>query len=171
MIRIVLLLVFIAVPLLEIALLIKAGSSFGFWPTIAIVIFTAFLGTFMLRWQGLSVMARANEALRAGRMPVESVADGVFLLLAGAFLLTPGLLTDGVGFAFLVPQVRRWLGKKILAGLSRRMSMDEFEGASGPQARPARGSRPSADRARRPGRTGRAGKVVIDADYKEIDPD
>lgn len=165
MIRIVLLLVFIAVPLLEIALLIKAGSSFGFWPTIAIVIFTAFLGTFMLRWQGLSVMARANEALRAGRMPVESVADGVFLLLAGAFLLTPGLLTDGVGFAFLVPQVRRWLGKKILVGLSRRMGMDDLDGATGTQTRSEQQSRPSS------GRSARSGRVIIDADYKEIDPD
>lgn len=159
--RIALLLVFIAVPLLEIALLIKAGESFGFWPTLLIVIATAFLGTVMLRWQGLSVMMRARQTLRDGNIPIESVADGVFLLLAGAFLLTPGLLTDGVGFAFLVPSVRRWLGSKILRALSQRMDLgneQDFEEKNAPGAR-----RPKANR-------DRAGNIVIDADYKDLDP-
>jgi len=158
--RIALLLVFIAVPLLEIALLIKAGNSLGFWPTLSIVIFTAVLGTVMLRWQGLSVMMRAEETLRKGRMPVESVADGVFLLLAGAFLLTPGLLTDGIGFAFLVPGVRRWLGSKILRGLSQRMGLDDLDDTQGPSAGASRHPRSGRDR---------SGNIVIDGDYKDLD--
>lgn len=155
-----LLLVFIAVPLLEIALLIKAGDSFGFWPTLSIVIFTAILGTVMLRWQGMSVMMRAQQTLREGRMPVESVADGVFLLLAGAFLLTPGLLTDGIGFAFLVPQVRRWLGAKILRALSQRMGIGDLDENGADNLRTNRRSTPQRDA---------AGNVIIDADYKDLD--
>lgn len=161
MMRIALLLIFIAVPLLEIALLIKAGESFGFWPTITIVILTAVLGTLMLRWQGLSVMMRATETLRAGRIPIESVADGVFLLLAGAFLLTPGLLTDGVGFAFLFPSVRRWLGSKILRGLSQRLDLGEPQ--AGNENDPPQRSKPG------PGRDP-AGRKVIDAEYEDLDP-
>lgn len=157
--RIALLLVFIAVPLLEIALLIKAGDSFGFWPTITIVILTAVLGTVMLRWQGLSVMARANTALREGRMPVESVADGAFLLLAGAFLLTPGLLTDAVGLAFLIPQVRQWIGNQILQGIKQRMARDAEQDAS----EAARQQHPNAGNQS-------AGPVIIDAEYKDLDP-
>lgn len=163
--RIALLLVFVAVPLLEIALLIKAGDSLGFWPTFAIVILTAVLGTVMLRWQGLSVMMRAQETLRAGRMPVESVADGVFLLLAGAFLLTPGLLTDGVGFAFLIPGVRRWLGSKILRALSQRMGFGDLNEAPDMHAQTKDGPKP---RRNRPGRD-RSGNVIIDADYEDLD--
>jgi len=155
-----LLLVFIAVPLLEIALLIKAGDSFGFWPTLSIVIFTAILGTVMLRWQGMSVMTRAQQTLREGRMPVESVADGVFLLLAGAFLLTPGLLTDGIGFAFLVPQVRRWLGSKILRALSQRMGFGDLHENAEENASATRRTKPHRDS---------SGNVIIDADYKDLD--
>ena len=154
------LLVFIAVPLLEIALLIKAGDSFGFWPTLSIVIFTAILGTVMLRWQGMAVMSRAEQTLREGGMPVESVADGVFLLLAGAFLLTPGLLTDGIGFALLVPQIRRWLGTKILRALSQRMGLGDVNDPGEKNSTAAGGAKPHRDR---------SGNVIIDAEYKDLD--
>lgn len=126
--RLALLIVFIAVPLLEIALLIKTGQWLGFWPTLALIVLTAVLGSLMLRWQGLAVMARAGEAIRAGRMPLEPVADGVFLLFAGALLLTPGLVTDAVGLAFLIPKVRRWAGSRLLKAVLKSESLDiEFE--------------------------------------------
>jgi UPF0716 protein FxsA len=137
--RLALLLIFIAVPLLEIALLIKTGQWLGFWPTIGIVIFTAILGSFMLRWQGLAVMARAGEAIRAGRMPLEPVVDGVFLLFAGALLLTPGIATDGVGLLLLLPAVRRWIGQRVLNAILKSENID-FQTGGGGMERPSRSS-------------------------------
>ena len=80
-----LLLLFIAVPLAEIAILIKVGQHIGLLWTVLIVIATAVIGTTLLRAQGFGVMARASEALAAGRMPVETVIEGLFLLISGAF--------------------------------------------------------------------------------------
>lgn len=118
-VRLLLLAAFIAIPLIEIVLLIKVGGAIGVLATVFIVIATAVVGTSLLHRQGFSVLARANEAMQAGRVPLESVIEGVFLLIAGAFLLTPGLLTDTLGFLLLVPPVRRaiasWSLKKILA--------------------------------------------------------
>ena len=101
------LLLFVAVPLLELAILIKVGEIIGVSATIVLVISTAVIGVSLLKRQGLAAMARARETVEAGSFPVESVVDGACLLVAGAFLLTPGLLTDTVGFSLLVPGVRR----------------------------------------------------------------
>ncbi len=118
-----LLALFIIVPLVEIAILIQLGKAIGLMATIALVILTAIIGTTILRSQGLAVLTRANDALEAGRIPVDSVVDGVFLLLAGAFLLTPGLITDAVGFAFLIPPFRHWLATKIFALLTKNATV------------------------------------------------
>lgn len=99
-------LIFILVPLVELALLIKLGTVMGFWPTFAIVILTAVIGTSVLRHQGFRTMVRLNEAMARGEPPVKPVIDGAFVLLAGAFLLTPGLITDTVGLLLLIPAVR-----------------------------------------------------------------
>lgn len=109
--RLVLLLVLVAVPLIEISLLIKAGQLLGVWPTLGLVIGTAILGSTVLRWQGLGVLQRASDALDSGRPPIEPVVDGVFLLLAGAFLISPGLLTDLLGLVLLIPPVRRGIAR------------------------------------------------------------
>ena len=112
------LLLFVAVPLLELAILIKVGEIVGVGATIVLVISTAVIGVSLLKRQGLAALARARETVEAGEFPVESVVDGACLLVAGAFLLTPGLLTDTVGFSLLVPGVRRtlarWLFSKFL---------------------------------------------------------
>lgn len=161
-----LLLLFIAVPLLEIALLIKAGESFGFWPTFALIVFTAILGTVMLRWQGLTVLSRAGDAIRAGRMPIESVADGAFLLVAGALLLTPGIMTDCFGLALMVPAVRRWIGTRLLRTLTQKAGLDSDR--DHPQEQHSGSARATGSRAgtRKP----HDKPPVIDADYEEIDP-
>lgn len=113
------LLIFIVVPIIEIVLLIQVGQMIGWLATILIVILTAFIGTSLLRYQGFGVMARASETLSAGKMPMEPVIEGMCLLVAGAFLLTPGLLTDTVGFLLLVPVLRiglaKWILQRILA--------------------------------------------------------
>lgn len=109
--RLALLLVFVAVPLLEIALLIKLGGAIGFWTTLAIVIGTAIVGTSIMHRQGLQAMIKAQDSLAEGKLPLESVVDGAFLLMSGAFLLTPGLITDTIGFLFLIPPLRQFLAR------------------------------------------------------------
>ena len=119
--RLFFLLLFVAVPLAELALLIKVGEIIGVLPTIALVIATAVIGVSLLKRQGLAALDKARKTLEAGDFPVESVVDGACLLVAGAFLLTPGLLTDTAGFLLLVPAFRHgiahWLfGKLVSSG-------------------------------------------------------
>lgn len=116
--RLLILAVFIAIPLAEIALLIKVGGAIGVLATVGIVIATAVIGTSLLHRQGFGVLARAGESMNSGRLPVEPVIEGILLLIAGAFLLTPGLITDAIGFSLLVPFLRRtlaaWMLKRAL---------------------------------------------------------
>ena len=100
------LLIFIAVPIIEIAAFIKIGDIIGLWPTIACIILTAIVGTFVLRQQGLSVLRKAQDSLQNNQVPLDSVIHGAFLLISGALLLTPGFFTDAVGFILLVPPAR-----------------------------------------------------------------
>ena len=108
-----LLLVFIVVPILEIVVFIRAGEWIGLWPTVAGVVLTAVIGAALVRHQGFSTLARAQRSLGAGRFPVNEVFDGLCLVLAGALLITPGFLTDSVGFLLLVPTVRTFLRRTV----------------------------------------------------------
>lgn len=113
------LIAFIAIPIVEIAVFIEVGGWLGLWPTIGIVILTAVIGTSLLRQQGISILFRIQENLQANKLPVRELFDGVCLVIAGAFLLTPGFVTDSLGFALFIPPVRHtiaaWLGQKIIA--------------------------------------------------------
>ena len=115
-----LLLVFIGVPIAEIAVFIEAGGRFGLWPTIGMVVLTAVLGTALLRHQGLQTVVRVQNSLERGEVPVGELFAGICLLAAGLLLLTPGFLTDSVGFALFVPGIRNILAGGILQALSRR---------------------------------------------------
>lgn len=108
-----LLILFVAVPILEIALFLQVGAAIGTWETVGIVILTAVLGTFLLRRQGLQALHTAQQRLAAGEAPGSMLADGAMILAAGFLLLTPGFFTDAVGFALLLPPVRRWIWSKI----------------------------------------------------------
>ena len=110
----ILFLIFVVIPLAEIAVFIVIGGIIGIPATIALVIITALIGTVLLRMQGLSVLQRAQTAVQEGRIPVDSVIDGVCLLIAGAFLLTPGIITDTIGFLLFIPQL-------VLAAAAARM--------------------------------------------------
>ena len=113
----VLFLLFLLVPLVEVYLLIRVGSWIGALPTIGLVVFTAVLGAVLLRLQGLDTLQRLQNTLAAGRIPAEELLEGVVLAVSGALLLTPGFVTDTLGFLGLVPPVRRWLVRWILARL------------------------------------------------------
>lgn len=104
-----LLLAFIIVPVVEIALLIRVGSAIGGFTTILIVIFTAILGAYLVRQQGFATLRSVQTQMNAGRVPAMEMAEGIALLFAGAVLLTPGFVTDALGFALLAPPIRRAL--------------------------------------------------------------
>ena len=110
----ILLIAFLAVPILEIYLLFQVGGIIGAGWTILIVIGTAILGASLLRQQGLATWTRMNQSIAQGQLPPTVLVEGIFLLLAGAFLLTPGFFTDAVGFLFLMPPVRKMLAASLL---------------------------------------------------------
>tara|TARA_R110002126_G_scaffold65068_6_gene166135 strand:+ start:2121 stop:2639 length:519 start_codon:yes stop_codon:yes gene_type:complete len=159
---ILLLAIFIAVPVIEIALFIEIGGWIGLWPTIAIVIVTAFAGTTLLRLQGLAVLRRVQESAARNELPVQEVFDGLCLLVAGVMLLTPGFFTDALGFLLFVPVFRRFAGAAIWRWMVRNGNISVSAGGFG-SAGGSSGSNP-----RNP--TGPGGGPVIDGDFEEVDP-
>lgn len=105
---------FLIGPIAEIYVLLAAGGTFGVWPVVGACIATAIIGGFILRLQGLAAIQSARRDLANGSAPVEAVADGVFLLIAAPFLMTPGFLTDGIGFLLLTPPIRRQIARLAL---------------------------------------------------------
>jgi UPF0716 protein FxsA len=100
---------FLAVPIIEIYLLIQVGQVIGAGWTILLVVLTAVIGVWLLRIQGLSTLTRAQRKLQENELPAREILEGMGLLVAGALLLTPGFFTDGVGFFLLFPPTRIWL--------------------------------------------------------------
>ncbi|MFZ3033565.1 MAG: FxsA family protein [Parvibaculum sp.] len=111
-------LAFVLVPIVEIAVFIKVGGLIGVLPTLALIIGIAIFGIWLLRQQGLQTFNKAQSALSQGEMPVGEMMDGFFLVLAALLMVTPGLLTDAVGFLLLVPGIRTAFG-----ALARRWAM------------------------------------------------
>lgn len=116
-----LVLLFIGLPLVELAILVKLGTLIGFWPTIGIVAVTGFIGAGLARSQGFRVWTDVARELQAGRMPVGDLTDGLLILIGGIVLLTPGLITDLFGFAMLIPTTRRGF-KRYLSARFQRMT-------------------------------------------------
>lgn len=113
--RLIIALVLLALPLLEIAVLIKAGQAFGFWPVVLTVIATGFLGAKVIQTQGMATFRRISDALEAGREPHRELADGALRLFAGLMLLLPGLLTDTIGLLLMVPPLRALIANLVFA--------------------------------------------------------
>lgn len=105
---------FTLVPFLEIALLLKAGQVIGVLPTLTIIIITGVAGAGLARAQGLAVLNRIRSELQIGQLPTDAMIDGVMILSAGLVLLTPGFLTDLVGFFLLLPAGRRLIHAKLM---------------------------------------------------------
>ncbi|MEM7051369.1 MAG: FxsA family protein [Acidobacteriota bacterium] len=115
-------LLFIAVPLIELALLVTLGQRVGLVPTVALVVLTGILGAALARHQGLATLGRLQAALAAGKPPHRELAQSALILLAGAVLLTPGLLTDIAGFLLLAPAIRRRAAQALVRALGRRFT-------------------------------------------------
>ena len=99
----------VALPLLEIVLLIKLGQSIGFWSTMLVLVASAFAGLAIVQHQGLRAFNAMAAAMAKGEPPVSAMTDGVMLMIAGTLFIVPGLVTDMMGLALLVPPVRRWV--------------------------------------------------------------
>lgn len=140
-------LIFLAVPLVEIALFIRLGGFLGLWPTLFIVVVTALAGTALIRSQGAQTLRRIQLSLEAGHDPSGPLAHGALILFAGALLLTPGFFTDAVGMALMFPSVRAALIRHGGRWLARRMVR--------------------AEAGRRTGQ--RQGGTVIDGEYQVLD--
>ncbi len=108
------LLLFIAVPIVEMWILIQVGGEIGALPTIGLVVLTATIGLGLLKRQGLSTLMSARAKMDQGRIPAGELVSGVMLAVGGALLLTPGFVTDVVGFLLLIPATRRWVLRQII---------------------------------------------------------
>ena len=122
------LIIFIIVPLIEMVVLIQVGGLIGAIPTVALVVLTATLGIWLLKLEGLATLARVQQKLDQGQIPGTELLEGIMLLVGGALLLTPGFITDAMGFTCLLPGLRRPLARWIISrGLLGAMN---FSGSS-----------------------------------------
>ena len=112
---------FITIPVAELAVLMQAGKAWGILNTFALIIFTGVLGAAMARMEGLRVLTSMQTDMAAGRMPAPHIVDGVMILVAGVLLITPGFLTDMVGFTLLIPVTRKVLRKVALHYFKNRL--------------------------------------------------
>ena len=117
-----LLLLFIIVPLMELALLIKLGSLIGVLDTILLIIFTGAAGAILVRTAGIQCLFTVRQQLQSGMFPADELCNGLLILIAGALLITPGLLTDIAGFALLVPPVRAVIKTRLRASLEKKVA-------------------------------------------------
>ncbi|TGN39900.1 FxsA family protein [Marinobacter confluentis] len=159
---------FIVMPIVEMTILIKVGGMIGALNTIGLVLLTAIIGAALLRQQGLSTLLRANQRLNSGELPAREVAEGLILAVGGALLLTPGFVTDGIGFLCLMPGSRQWLAgqalkRMVVAGQSGSFT---FRAGSGPfgagQGPFGPGADPFGSRRGEPG-----GDDIIEGEYRD----
>lgn len=136
-------LLFVALPILEMWLLIEVGARIGALPTIGLVVLTAFIGVNLLRQQGISTLTRAQTRLNAGEVPATEILEGLFLAVGGALLLTPGFFTDALGFCCLIRPLRRRLIQRLLqSGVIRANAafQQQADAAGRPQSEADRSS-------------------------------
>ena len=184
-------LLFVLMPIIEIAVLIQVGGAIGGWTTVGIVILTALIGTYMLRQQGIATLAQAQQRMNSGQMPAQQMLEGLFLLIGGLLLLTPGFITDFFGFLCLIPPTRRFLTHKLASnGLSGfnvfvggvgQPGAHSSTGAAGPKStinsktyqQAEQPDTESAPRGSRAGPSGsskpKSGGDVIEGDYQRLD--
>lgn len=115
-----LIIVLLLIPVVEIWLFVRVGEIIGAWQTAGLVVAMAVTGAILVRVQGFAVLNRARAALDVGEFPTTALFDGLFVLIAGLLLITPGFMTDLLGILLFIPPLRRWLGMAIWGWLSRR---------------------------------------------------
>jgi len=125
-----LLILFVTVPIIELWILLDIGRAIGSLPTILLIILTGIVGAYLTKLQGLITIRKIRENLRGGIMPSEELIDGLLIVLAGGFLITPGLLTDFSGFLLLIPKsrnvIKRYLKNKFRSWIDTKRVHIEF---------------------------------------------
>ncbi|HEU0025459.1 MAG TPA: FxsA family protein [Thermoleophilaceae bacterium] len=119
----VLLLLFLVVPLVELYVILQVGDAIGVWWTVLLLAADSLIGALLLRTQGRAVWGRFNAALAEGRMPHREVMDGVLVIFGGAFLITPGFITDIVGVLLLLPPTRAIIRRVLVRRLGARVAV------------------------------------------------
>ncbi|MBE0617022.1 MAG: membrane protein FxsA [Proteobacteria bacterium] len=121
-----LVLLFTLVPAVEIFLLVKVGAGIGALNTVLLIVATGVVGAHYARLQGFQVVRRLQESLQGGRVPTEEIVDGAMLLVGGAMLITPGFLTDLLGFSLIFPPTRQLWKRTFLEWLRRKIERGEI---------------------------------------------
>lgn len=116
------LIIFVVIPMLEITAFVYIGGAIGLWTTLSIALCTAILGGLIIKYQGFLTMESMKSALAHGKAPVTEIFDGFFLVASGALLITPGFVTDGIGFLLLFPPFRAFIRDMI----SKRFKMHDI---------------------------------------------
>ena len=111
---------FIVIPLIEVMLFITIGKYIGLWNTIIIIIITGIIGAILVKSQGITILNKALEEIKSNKIPIFSIFEGIAILIAGAFLLTPGFLTDTLGCILLIPKTRNLIISYIATHLKKR---------------------------------------------------
>lgn len=141
-----LLILFTVAPLVELWLLVEIGQRIGFLATVAIVLTTGVIGAALARWQGLLCLRNAARQLHAGQLPADALLDGLGILLAAVLLVTPGILTDAVGFCLLIPPLRRIARRAAVKYLRAKFGAFTFTAAPYPPDEDANGPSSGRDR-------------------------
>jgi len=108
-----LLIIFIILPILELTVLLRLDNAIGLFQTIILIFLTGIIGAWLVRQQGINILFRIKKEINNGNIPAKEMIDGVMLLIAGAVLITPGLITDTFGFLLLIPYTRNFIRKWI----------------------------------------------------------
>lgn len=122
-----LILLFIFVPICEIFILLEAGREIGVWPTVLLIVLTGIAGAWLARSQGFDIMQKINASLARGEVPAAEIVNGIFILVGGLLLLTPGFLTDLFGFTCLVPFTREPMLRLVTAWLKRNIESGRIQ--------------------------------------------
>jgi len=122
---------FVIVPVLDLVVLVWAGERIGFWPTVALILFTALVGSWLSKREGLAAWQAVQRKLATGGMPGPELIDGLLILVSGAFLLTPGFLTDIAGLLGLLPFTRALARKALSARFKRAVETGQVRVAGG----------------------------------------
>jgi len=154
-----LLLLFTVVPFVELVILLKLSEMHGWMTTLGLIILTGIIGTILARQQGFEVWHRIQREMKAGTPPTNSLMDGLMILIASALLVTPGVLTDIVGFLLLCPPVRMLLRAHAKRYLSRNSSFMVFT------SQQTRGAEPFVDEQVERPRFDENGREIIDVEY------
>lgn len=120
-------LLFTITTIVELALLMRLGEIMGLWPTLALIVGTGLLGSYLAKREGLAVWNKLNSRIRSAELPSHELVDGVIILIAGAFLLTPGVLTDLVGFLGLLPPSRAVIRNVALKKLDKVIAKPQIQ--------------------------------------------